>query len=917
MAIKLFIQKDGEDPRELDFDGPVVLIGRGDTNDLVIDDIRSSRKHCSVSETPQGVVLEDLESSNGTRFKGEPVKRTLLESGEEFQIGSTTFFYDSCAASSSPEPSTAPVDDVEDLVLESDLPEPESDLPEPEDVSVEAASPLEELDPLEVSAEAGQAEELADDSAEQPGGVVLTLKQVVGELEEETIEVASLPFSLGRSSGCDLTLNDQRASGRHAELLEKDGVLAVKDLGSKNGVLVDDRKVRQAGVLGDGSRFSVGSHIFDVRIEDPRLRSASTQKAEVQTAKRDELVGKGETAEAMKLSVDVDSLGEDNVLVQIATVVLAVVLVGICTWGGVDIAREFLAVDVVDPVSEDNKVVNWSFEDPVPEGVNEDVAIGWKGQGASIRRVRDRGARGGYHALELVGAAGGDESTIYSAVQEKLVTIIPGDQFLLEAFVTNRGAFLAGVMVEWLRAGDTDKLVGRSFSAPVKGSTGGEVELDASQVVKAPAGAGSARISCFLMGPGSAWFDQVYFAKAELSEDDDSTGGAARLERKAGDSSEPLVVGMTSPGVFNLRRDRRIMFSSFWAGLDSSRDPNAIGPKLTDPELRSGDDGVQIAPTEVPDLQESKWIAVENLINSDSSSVSLRWQLETQGGKADADRALVLYFSSHDPSLKIIAHGPRTAAEFTLSKASGGPFDELVAGDGVFRTSMEFTHTVNVSSIEHPVIADRWLLVVVPADGASDLGLTFSHGSRREAQAAKMVLAEAERLFGDGIASEALDLLDGLEDNYPQQEVEIERAKKRINQWNADAAKVVSDLDVGRDAYRSNPSEVIYRSLYSRGKLLARRYANTRAGDSVGGFLAELDSIRTSASAGKIKTEQEELVAKALESMEKQHFGIAAAYLQLLLGMADKESQLYKNAVNLKQRLNTRREAVNQIKLGQ
>ena len=127
----------------------------------------------------------------------------------------------------------------------------------------------------------------------------------------------------------------------------------------------------------------------------------------------------------------------------------------------------------------------------------------------------------------------------------------------------------------------------------------------------------------------------------------------------------------------------------------------------------------------------------------------------------------------------------------------------------------------------------------------------------------------------------------------------------------------MSDLDVGRDAYRSNPSEVICRSLYSRGKLLARRYANTRAGDSVGGFLVELDSIRTSASAGKIKTEQEELGAKALESMEKQHFGIAAAYLQLLLGMADKESQLYKNAVNLKQRLNTRREAVNQIKLGQ
>ena len=104
MAIKLFVQKGGEEPRELDFEGPVVLIGRGETNDLVVDDVRSSRKHCSVSETPQGAVLEDLGSSNGTSYNGEPVKRTLLESGDKFAIGSTSFYYDKCPVSSPPEP---------------------------------------------------------------------------------------------------------------------------------------------------------------------------------------------------------------------------------------------------------------------------------------------------------------------------------------------------------------------------------------------------------------------------------------------------------------------------------------------------------------------------------------------------------------------------------------------------------------------------------------------------------------------------------------------------------------------------------------------------------------------------------------------------------------------------------------------
>ncbi len=915
MAIKLFVQKGGEEPRELDFEGPVVLIGRGDTNDLVVDDVRSSRKHCSVSETPQGAVLEDLGSSNGTIYNGEPVKRTLLESGDKFAIGSTSFYYDKCSVSSPPEPvveqpssqagAGEDSSDADDLLLE-----------------VEAAEAGETgkagADDAADDAESDIPDPPADEPAGGGGGTLLTLRQVVGELDDENVKVLSLPFSIGRSSSCDLTLSDQRASGRHAELVEKDGVLAVKDLGSKNGVLVDERKVKNAGVIGDDSRFTVGSHIFDVRIEDARLRSASSRKAERQTAKRDELVAKGEPAEAMKLNVDVDSLGQGGALQQIGSIVALVLIVTVSAYFCVDVAQRLLAVEIVDPVADANKIANWSFEDPVPEGAREDLVVGWEaGAGSLLRRVKDRGIRGGNYAMELVGGADADDSKIYSAAQGELVRVVPGDQFLLEGFVTNRGTFLAGIMVEWLRAGDEGKLVGRSFSAPVRGTGGGEVELDASQLIKVPAGAGSARISCFLVGSGKACFDQVYFAKAELEGDETVAGGTASLERKAGGQAEALVVGMDSPGIFSLRRDKRIIFSSFWAGLGASRDPNTIGPRLTDPELRSGEDGTQIAPTEVPDLQERKWIAVENIISSDSSSVSLRWQLETQGGKADAKRALVLYFSSHDPGLKLVAHGPRTGAEFILSEASGGPFDELVAGDGVFRTSMEFTHTVKVSSMKHPVVADRWLLVVIPADGASDLGVTFSHGSRREAQAAKMVLAEAERLFGDGIASEALDLLDGLETRYPLQATEVERAKKRIAQWNGDAAKVVSDLDVGRDAYRSNPSEVIYRSLYSRGKLLETRYANTRAGDSVGGFLAELDSIRSSASVGKVKQQQEELIARAREAMENQQLGIAGACLKLLLGMADKESQLYKDAVNLKERLDTRREAVNKIKLGQ
>ena len=935
MAIKLFIQKDGEEPRELDFDGPVVLIGRGDENHLVVDDVRSSRKHCSLSETPQGAVLEDLGSSNGTRCKGKAVTRSLLSPGDKFEIGSTGFFFDRLSEAQAPlSPGS---DDLTDspgeLTLETEPAETEPAETDSGGEEVELEFEEVELpgagdDPEEISSAgsdgsaAGETGSEVLEPAYTPASAdasILSLRQVVGELEKPEINIQSLPFSIGRSSGCDLTLNDQRASGRHAEIVEKDGVLALVDLGSKNGILVDDRKVKKAGVIGDGGRFTVGSHIFDVRIEEPRLKQASTAKAESQLARRDEIMGKGEAVDAIKLSVDIDSLGQGGPLQQLISVVALVVIVGFSAYFCVDVARRILAEDTLDGAmkGKGNRISNWSFEKPAPEGSSEAAVVGWTaGGGARIARVKNTGIRGGHYALELSGASEDrGAASIYSATQEALV-VQPGDTFLLEGFVTNRGAFLAGLMAEWLRdEGGGEKLVGRSFAGPVGGSGGADAEFDASQEIRAPAGAASVRISCFLMGSGKAFFDRVTFEKKEG--EDASVSDSTRLEKKAMDNPEPIIVGMPSTGVFSLRRNKRNIFPSFWAGLDSSRDPNTIGPKFTDPDLRPGNDGSHIATTVVPDLLERKWIDVGNRINSDSSSVSLVWALEDQGGKADTKRALVLYFSSHDPELKIVAHGPRTGADFSLSEANGGPFDELVAGDGAIRTSMEFNHTVKIAARKHPIIAGRWLLVVQPADGDSELSVTFSHGSKREAQAARMVLAEADRLFGDGEASEALSLLEGLPERYPLQEVEINRSIERARQWNSEAAKVVGDLDIGRDAYRSNPSDVIYRSLYSRGRLLAKRYSNTNAGKKVEGFLAELDAIRDSASAGRIKAKQEELFTKAGEYMENQQLGLAGLYLQLLLGQAEEGSLLYKNAFNLRERLDTRREAVNKIKLGQ
>lgn len=945
MAIRLFIQKEGDEPRELDFEGPVVAIGRGDENHLVVDDVRSSRKHCTLSETPQGAVLEDLGSSNGTRYKGELVKKSLLSAGDKFQIGSTSFFFDRLPeeaddgmpvppdknSGGSPADILDEIEQAEAAAVVSGQEDGGAGILEEPETAGEIETSLPDIPPAD-----GGGPAVADDGASQQedgapptGGAILSLKQLVGELEDPAVNVEDLPFSIGRSSGCDLTLTDQRASGRHAEVVSKDGVLAIVDLDSKNGVLVDDRKVKKAAVLGDGSRISIGSHLFDVRINDPGLREKSTTKARMQEARRAELMPRGESAEAMKLSVDIDSVNQGGSLQQIFSIVLVVAIVVFSAVFCVRIARDILATDEIDRKVAANRVSNWSFEETVPDGGDEKAVVGWTArQGVRIRRV-ETGISGGFHALELKDQGAGG-SGIYSAFNTKTVILNSGQQYLFEGYVTNYGAFLAGLMVEWI--GSNDKLLGRSFSIPRSGgaNTRGR-KLEAIQIVSAPGeDAVGAKISCFIMGQGKAIFDQVSFAPVKPAAGVDAAPGeeGEAPSTKASDAektwgwTDPLPgevrMQKQAPGVFSLRRGNKQILSSFWAGIDDSRDPNIIGPQLTDSTPpREADDGTLIVATQVPDLAEKKWIWVQNVLSADSSSVSLNWQLELQGKKADQERALVVYFDFLDPKRKMVAHGPRSGAEFSLGEASGGPFDELVLGNDDQRTSMEFTRTVNISARAHPVLEDRWLLVIVPADGASDLGVTFSHGSRREAQAARMKLAEAERLFGAGKASEAISLLGKLPKLYPLQEAEIARSTKRIAQWNADAGKVVADLDVGLAVYRGNPSEVIYRSLRSRGKLLSGRYANTTVGASVDNFLARLDSLRTTAARGKANREQEELFTRAQKFGDDKQFGVADLHLQMLLDRTQEGSQVHQDALNLRERLKTRWETVNKIKLGQ
>lgn len=75
-----------------------VVVGRGDDSDVVISDVRSSRKHAELRSTPQGWNVKDLGSANGIVHNGNYVRQANLKNGDLLGVGETALEFQSSNA---------------------------------------------------------------------------------------------------------------------------------------------------------------------------------------------------------------------------------------------------------------------------------------------------------------------------------------------------------------------------------------------------------------------------------------------------------------------------------------------------------------------------------------------------------------------------------------------------------------------------------------------------------------------------------------------------------------------------------------------------------------------------------------------------------------------------------------------------
>ena len=168
------------------------LIGRDPACDLVLDHPDTSRRHAELIKTPQGWLLKDLGSTNGTKVNGRAVQEQLLADGDQIVFGAVT--------------------------VQAELP-----------------------------GAAGATRVRSTKVRTAPPKLVGTDGKEVILQKEVTL--------VGRESGCDLVLKVESVSARHAELrLTPQGVL-VKDLGSTNGTFVNGVKVTEK-LLSNGDQVA-------------------------------------------------------------------------------------------------------------------------------------------------------------------------------------------------------------------------------------------------------------------------------------------------------------------------------------------------------------------------------------------------------------------------------------------------------------------------------------------------------------------------------------------------------------------------------------------------------------------------------------------------------------------------------------
>jgi pSer/pThr/pTyr-binding forkhead associated (FHA) protein len=213
----LKVQLPGVGEQEFEVSKPEITIGRGQTNDIVLQDSRASRSHARFEFDAQGgLTVIDLGSTNGVRVNGIRAERARVQPGDVVFIGGSQISHVKASAEDG---------DMTIIDTEADL----------DRTIAEAVLPV----------------SLNDTSHDR---IVIFTPDNTWEMELDDM-VDSL--SIGRSAGCGIVIDHPSVSRSHAQIVRDHRTFKIKDLNSSNGLWVNGQRQSEI-VLDDGMSVRVG-----------------------------------------------------------------------------------------------------------------------------------------------------------------------------------------------------------------------------------------------------------------------------------------------------------------------------------------------------------------------------------------------------------------------------------------------------------------------------------------------------------------------------------------------------------------------------------------------------------------------------------------------------------------------------------
>lgn len=227
-----------ERPVQVEPSGGELTIGRHAGVEVELPFASVSGRHLRISRQGTGWVAADLGSANGSWVKGQrlPARAPVaLQVGDELRLADVVVIFDGDGA---PPPGAGP-----------------------ESTATLARRLVSDLFGVAPDAEVAR---IVVGSGPTRGQALRLL--VVGQ-----------SYRIGRAPHCELVLADDDVSREHAVIERRFDGVHVRDLGSKNGVIVDGTRITNAHRARDGARMVLGA--TELLVEDPEERYLARVRA--------------------------------------------------------------------------------------------------------------------------------------------------------------------------------------------------------------------------------------------------------------------------------------------------------------------------------------------------------------------------------------------------------------------------------------------------------------------------------------------------------------------------------------------------------------------------------------------------------------------------------------------------------------